>query len=203
MKRKDRLMLFAAVLAVFLVLEVAVYLRIRSSIRVRAGETISNAGVVYFCQKDDRWREDSLGTSVYRMGDSGCLTTCIASVLRMEKLDGAAEPKQLNRLFSQNDVYDKDGNIQWEPLCKTLAITVDRKEGMTSAQIEELLERGRYPIVRVRVAGIGSFHYVVIVESREGEFYCMDPALKSQKTVPLSRFGERIYVALILESICD
>ena len=50
-----------------------------------------------------------------------------------------------------------------------------------------------FPIVRVRVNGSGSFHYVLIVNSDGKEFRCMDPMNPSDSLVPLSDFGNCIY----------
>lgn len=42
---------------------------------------------------------------------------------------------ELNSIFSENNVYDAEGNIQW-------------------GQISEM--DGKYPIVRVRMSGVGN-----------------------------------------------
>lgn len=59
--------------------------------------------------------------------------------------------------------------------------------------LEKLLAKRIFPIVRVRVNGSGSFHYVLIVNSNGKEFRCMDPMNPSDSLVPLSDFGNRIY----------
>ena len=48
-------------------------------------------------------------------------------------------------------------------------------------------------IVRVRVKGLGNFHYVLLVKCQDGQFWCMDPLHAEEELVPLSAFGNRIY----------
>ena len=58
--------------------------------------------VVFFRQKDDRWKTDTLGDSVYHMADSGCLTCCVAAALQMQQISstthGAMSPAVWSRL---------------------------------------------------------------------------------------------------------
>ena len=56
---------------------------------------------------------------------------------------------------------------------------------------EEYLNDGKYPIVRVRMSGVGNFHYVLIVGAKEDVYICMEP-LEDELTA-LSKYGNRIY----------
>lgn len=53
------------------------------------------------------------------------------------------------------------------------------------------LEEGYFPIVRVRMKGFGSFHYVLIVGSENGDYVCIDP-LEDEMTT-LSDYAGRVY----------
>ncbi len=64
------------------------------------------AGLVQtYCQKDERWAEDKLGKSVYRMGGSGCLTSCIASALSTQAAVGNRGKATSNK---SQDMADRD-----------------------------------------------------------------------------------------------
>lgn len=195
-------------LAVLLIILAAGFLfsgmfRQRGSVRVRASHSAGSADVICYLQSDPAWAEDFLGSSSYTMKSSGCLTACLTAALQYEgitpeTITGAADnmdPGALNAFLSKEQVYDKEGNIQWEPLENALDITAVRQgaDGITGKTLEKLLAEHIYPIVRVRVNGSGSFHYVLIVNSDGKEFWCMDPMNHSDSLVPLSNFGSRIY----------
>lgn len=177
--------------------------RQRGSVRVRPSQPAGSSDIICYLQSDPAWAEDSLGTSSYPMKSSGCLTVCLTAALQYEgimpeTIAGAADsidPGALNTFLSKEQVYDSEGNIQWEPLENALDITAVRQgaDGITGKTLEKLLTENIYPIVRVRVNGSGSFHYVLIVNSDGKEFWCMDPMNSSDSLVPLSDFDNRIY----------
>lgn len=131
------------------------------------------------------WASDYLGNSSFTMEKSGCLVTCIASVLGIT-------PQILNEEFSKNNVYDSEGNLLWNQISN---VNENYKTEVYSEASEEILmdclESGRFPIVRVRMHGFGNFHYVLIVKAEDGVFYCMD-SLKDELT-PLTAYGNRVY----------
>ena len=149
--------------------------------------------VVFFRQKDDRWKTDTLGDSVYHMADSGCLTCCVAAALQMQQIsvDGLpenADAGEVNQFFSEHGVYDSAGNLLWEML------------EQTAGELDQELAAGRYPIVRVKMPKSGSYHYVLLVGSADGTYLCMDPLQAKEQTVPLSDFGGKIYAVRVLQS---
>lgn len=162
--------------------------------------------VVFFYQKDDAWKSDKLGDSKYTMNGSGCLTCCVAAVLQMQgfSVDGLsadADAGEMNRFFSEHGVYDSEGNLQWDVLEQATGISVTKKDAseLADGELDEYLEDGCYPIVRVRVGGTGSYHYVLIVGSTDGEYWCMDPLEEEKTLVPLSDFGGKIYAVRFLQ----
>lgn len=183
---------FFAILLLTVLFGSILAIRFRNSVVVKPNMAIACDQVVYYNQKNEAWTDDYLGTSSYQMGQSGCLTSCLASVLQMEEII-EKNPKELNQLFSDTQVYDEQGNVQWEALENSLAISVECVDSMTANEIESLLQDHAYPIVRVRMNGIGNFHYVVIVGSKADTFLCMDPLNEKEEVVELSKFQNRIY----------
>ena len=162
--------------------------------------------VVYFYQKDNAWKFDKLGNSQYTMGDSGCLTCCVSALLQMQHftVDGLAtdaDAGKVNHFFSENGIYDGEGNLQWDVLEEVADVSVTKKDAseLSVEELDNYLEDGCYPIVRVRMHGNGSYHYVLIVSSQDGEYWCMDPLEELQRLVPLSQFGGKVYAVRLLQ----
>lgn len=165
-------------------------LRFRGSVAVHAGETILSGGeTIFYRQDDERWAAEAMGSSVYTLGSSGCLVSSIASALSM--MGDEKTPYDLNELFSQQDVYDAEGNLLWDALRNTGKYEAEVYGSVTEELLPDLLKEGKYPIVRVRMYGLGNFHYVLVVKAEAGEYYCVDPL--EDGLVPLSRYGNRVY----------
>lgn len=174
--------------------------RVRGSVSVKGKENTQSPDPVFYSQKDPLWAGDLLGGSSFTMETSGCLTVCLAAELRMQDIPvpeiRSLDPGSLNSYFSEKQVYDKEGNIQWDPLSSVLHVSLERINGisaMKKTDLTAILSEGIYPIVRVRVKGLGNFHYVLLVKSQDGQFWCMDPLHAAEELVPLSEFGNRIY----------
>lgn len=174
------------------------------SIILKSTKDIKNADTIFFFQSDPQWYNDSLGDSEFEMDDSGCLTTSLTSALYMQKIDveGVEEitPKTINKYLSEHNVYDSEGNMQWALLEEAIDISVTRKtaDEVSSSKIDRLLKKGIYPIVRVKIKGL-VVHYILITESHDGEYWCMDPANKHKNLVPLSDYDNRIYALRYIE----
>lgn len=210
MKSRKARWILASLGAAILLLAAAFFaVRLRGSVKVTSEKTAVSEGKEVIClyQKDAHWKDDKLGNSGYTMETSGCLTTCLSAVLQMQGVQvqesESLMPKALNRYFSEQNVYDSEGNIQWEPLERAIGKPIVRKAAreLSEGELEQLLENGIYPIVRVRVGGIGSFHYVVLTGcSESGSFQCMDPLNETGETVSLSQFLNRIYAVRYVEN---
>jgi hypothetical protein len=196
-KRKIWLWLLPAVAAA-LVCCIWAYL-LRGSRRIRAERDILPDEMVFYNQLDGRWKEDRLGASGYDMESSGCLTTCIAMITGLQDVPQSFDPGELNALFSDEQCYDAEGNLQWGEVERALSVTAVRRGPMEGRELEELLLEGVYPIVRVRMHGLGAYHYVLLVGSCDGEFLCIDPLNREKKPLGLSGFGNRIYAVRYLE----
>lgn len=197
------------VIAVFLAVVLLLFLRVRGSISIKPEKDFQiPENVICAFQRNSLWNQDRLGTSSYTMGSSGCLTTCLASVIEMQDIEidqmrDGLTPGTLNALFSSHNVYDGDGNIQWGQLESLLGVSIVRKQAsaLSAGEINHLLEQGCYPIVRVRVAGLGNYHFVLIVGAQDGKYLCMDPLNEKEEIVPLSKFWNRIYAVRYVKGI--
>lgn len=208
MKNKKKYLLVGLLLgiAAACIIIIVMQFRLRGSIKVVPGEDIAGVEAVFYRQDDAQWSADFLGDSQYTMGASGCLVTCIAVAMEMSATgvtvmaDGRTDdlgwrktPGELNQYLSQNSVYDSQGNLQWEQLRKLDYFQVDVYDTVSAELIQECLQEGRYPIVRVRMNGFGNFHYVLIIESSNGMFYCIDPLNPYNVPVPLTEYNNRVY----------
>lgn len=168
----------------------------RQHVLTESNTNLSFDHVVYYAQKDVRWKDDPLGDSIYHMGDSGCLTTCLAAVFQMqgvqrEVLGETINPKTLNQFFSTHGIYDAEGNLLWYALEEALDVTVIRKEvdELKEGELDLLLEQRCYPIACVHGAGTGKMHFVLLVGKADGVYWCMDPVQQEETAVPLSKYG--------------
>lgn len=157
-----------------------------------------NSEPVAFYQKDERWAEDNLGDSKYTMSNSGCLVTCIASMVLMQDIPvselSEITPKTLNEYFSENNVYDSEGNLDWIRAGEVLDVEFigcDSSE-FEGSGMERLLSDEKYPIVCVKTEN-GNYHFVLVVGSDEDNFLCMDPMNEDGDITPMSKFDDKIY----------
>ncbi|MCI8737234.1 MAG: hypothetical protein HFI11_09705 [Lachnospiraceae bacterium] len=183
----------AVMFGVLLIITGFLYLRLRNGTQIKAPrekEILSETEPVLYRQDDERWGEDRLGDSRFTMRSSGCLVSSIASAVSMES--GMEEtPGALNEKFSDRQVYDSEGNLQWEQLNALGEYRVDVYREVTSEVIDTCLSEGGYPIARVRMYALGNIHYVLIVGVQDGEYLCMDPL--QDKLMKLSSYGNRVY----------
>ena len=183
----------AVMFGVLLIITGFLYVRLRNGTQIKAPreeEILSETEPVLYRQDDERWGEDRLGDSRFTMRSSGCLVSSIASAVSMES--GMEEtPGALNEKFSDRQVYDSEGNLQWEQLNALGEYRVDVFREVTSEVIDTCLSEGGYPIARVRMYALGNIHYVLIVGVQDGEYLCMDPL--QDKLMKLSSYGNRVY----------
>lgn len=194
-RRGRRLILYLVGIALLAVLAAAVFfaLRVRGSVAVHAEKEIMPDGeTAYFRQDDERWAEERLGNSRYTMKNSGCLVCCITSAIVMGGETGET-PFTVNERFTRQGAYDSEGNILWDNLRNIGGYEVEVFDRADEELLLKCLGEGKYPIVRVRVNGVGNFHYVLITGARDGGFYCMDPMKDGERS--LSEYGNRIYAA--------
>ena len=177
----------------------AIYLyRNRNAEVILPKEEITYSDPVAFFQQDERWKDDNLGDSKYKMGDSGCLTTCLTSMVIMQNITVSEldeiTPKTLNAYFSENGVYDSEGDLDWIKAGNVLGVEFTRREPseLSENEVDDMLKNAVYPIVCVRTDN-GNYHFVLIVGSDESNYLCMDPMNEDCEITPLSKFDDKIY----------
>ena len=68
-----------------------------------------------------------------------------------------------------------------------MADTVNKNE------IDQLLADGIFPVVKVRMGGVGAWHWVLLTGTDENGYVCMDPMGEAEVPVSLSEFQDRVY----------
>jgi hypothetical protein len=150
------------------------------------------ADVTFFLQNDPQWADDTLGASHYKMAGSGCLVTCMASSLCAQGID--IDPGRLNKIFTENDVYNSEGEILWNNISKAFPdIRVTAPANADAANLEKAVEQGLLPIVKVKYKGNGYQHWVLLIGANEDGYLCMDPLNPDKEPQPLSKHDEVIY----------
>lgn len=195
-KKQIKAIFILSGIGIFSIFFCVLLLRLHGGSVVRAkGEDLLLKEAVAYRQDDMRWADDRLGDSAFTMKSSGCLVSCIASAVSMQT-DEEITPGELNRIFSEKHVYDGEGNIQWTAIRQVPGYSAEVFADVSGTEIEECLEAGNYPIVRVRVKGVGSFHYVLLVGRQDGEYLCMDPL--EDNVTKLSDYGNRVYAVRLV-----
>lgn len=195
-KRKRRITIAICLAGILAAVIVLTGLRLRHGVTVRTGVAdIVPQEVTIYRQDDERWAQDRLGDSSFTMKSSGCLVSCIAAAVSMESRQEVT-PGELNRVLSEKNVYDGEGNLQWTALEKVGDYSVTVYQEVSAEEIDRCLTEGHYPIVRVRVNGIGNYHYVLIVGAEGGNYICMDPLL--DELTRSSRYLNRVYAVRLV-----
>ena len=112
-RKRFQFFIVLLLLGILLILFAAVLLlRLRGSVALKPSKLeLPAQSITAYRQDEAAWADDLLGESSYTMASSGCLVTCIASAVSMET-GTAITPGSLNAIFSENHVYDSEGNIQ-------------------------------------------------------------------------------------------
>lgn len=149
-----------------------------------------NENLISYRQDDDDWKDDKIGNSSFTMGDSGCIITSISTAISQSK--SPLTPGELNTLLTENNVFDDDGNLQWGMLEQIDGFHAKVYSDITSQNIDECLENGRYPIIMVHRKTLTSYHhYILVIGTKNGNYVCMDP-LEDYLT-QLSDYGNKVY----------
>ena len=196
-RKRFQFFIVLLLLGILLILFAAVLLlRLRGSVALKPSKLeLPAQSITAYRQDEAAWADDLLGESSYTMASSGCLVTCIASAVSMET-GTAITPGSLNAIFSENHVYDSEGNIQWAALEALEGFTADVGQEVSQPALDACLAAGHAPIVRVRMHGLGSFHYVLIVGAEAGDYICMDPL--ADRLTKLSDYLGRVYAVRVV-----
>lgn len=150
------------------------------------------ADVPFFLQNDPQWAGDALGASRFKMAASGCLVSCIASSLSAQGME--TDPGKLNRLFTENDVYNGEGDILWANIKNAFPdVQVTMPAQVDADALEKAVADSRFPIVKVKYNGSGYQHWVLLIGADENGYLCMDPLNSRMEPLLLSKHGGVIY----------
>lgn len=196
---KKKKIVAAAVLLLVLILLASSFLLLRArkrgsaqGVKLEAGAVFPPPEFTYYLQRDEAWAADSLGKSRYTMGSSGCLVSCIASLLSIYGEE--VTPGELNDLFTEYGVYNDSGDVIWGNIAKVYPdIQVEVPGSVDSTAIEKQLEEQRYPLVRVKNLGDGYWHWVLLIGSDENGYLCMDPLYGEKTARPLAAHKDTVY----------
>ncbi len=166
-----------------------------STISSRGGSEllILNADVdPYYLQGDSRWAAETIGGSGESIGRVGCTLCSVA--MAVSDLGMEIEPPVLNQKLIEGSGYTERGWMIWgavAPATDSFAEVVYCNEP-THRRIDECIQRGEFPIVKIFLPGPIP-HWVVVVGKEGNEYLVKDPAEKSRKIVKLSDCGAHIY----------
>lgn len=195
MKKQIKIILLCLMIAIILFFSAGLFVRLHHGVRLKPSvDYVDRENIVLYRQDDAEWAKETLGESSYSMKSSGCLVSCIAAAVTMN--GNSINPGEINELFSANHVYDTEGNVQWEMIDKMNGYHTEVFDEVSSDVVEKCLDAGKYPVVRVRMNGLGSFHYVLIVGTEDGDYVCMDPL--NDGLTRLSDYGNRVYAVRIV-----
>ena len=140
--KKKRTIIFLCIILLLAAAFCLTAFRVRGSVSVKGEGSTQSPDPVFFSQKDPLWAGDLLGDSSFTMETSGCLTACLAAELRMQDISipeiNAMDPGTLNSFFSGKQVYDREGNIQWDPLSSALNVSLERINGISAMRKTDL-----------------------------------------------------------------
>jgi len=174
---------------------VSLYIKIYGII-IKSAKVLSPVQVEYFLQNDPEWAAERLGNTDYSLAGSGCLVSVLSSVLN--KLDISVNPKQLNMIFTECNIYDQYGEVIWHKIDQAIEGVSYRYDRIFfSCTIESLLEQGLLAIVKVRYNKIGVFHWVLIIGAAYNDFLIYDPLHVEKRPIPLQTHG-KVYAYRVL-----
>lgn len=155
--------------------------------------------VEYFQQNDPRWADERLGNSNFTLAEQGCTIADVAMVLRY--LGNEIDPKLLNAELTKNNAYTENGNLLWYKLEELYAVEYKFRRVFFGGTLENDLEKGILPIVRVKYGEKGLEHWVLVVGADENDFLIMDPLNKGKTLTRLGEYGKvYAYRAIVLKS---
>src|SRR3990167_3154104 len=121
-------------------------------------------------QRDARWKDDKYGESENTIGQLGCATTCVASILKYYGYD--TYPKRLDDLLASNKGYSQKTLIIWSKIAELFPRVKfeGRFYSYTNTKVIEWLARGIPVLVQVDAAPIGAAgtqHWVVFIGDKK------------------------------------
>jgi hypothetical protein len=88
-------------------------------------------------QTDKRWKNEKMGKSKCKIGDSGCVITSLCNTYNLN--GGDFTPDELNRILGDNG-YTKDGDLYWACAEKILNCKIQHKAWVKEQGIGKMNE---------------------------------------------------------------
>ena len=166
-------------------------------VKLMPTKVIPPANITYYLQNDPLWSADKLGNSSSKLGGSGCLVSSIASAI--SSYGFSYTPKELNEIFTENDVYTESGLVIWKNIKNAIhEIDYNYSRTFDVRTIENLLADGKLPIIEVKYKGFGINHWVLVIGSDENHFLIMDPLNSKKEPAKLSDHGNKAYAYRVM-----
>lgn len=173
----------------------AIYIK-KAGVRISPRNTYEPGEIKVFLQNDPKWKDDSLGSSRFRLGGHGCLVSILASSLNAFGFD--MDVSELNELFTREGVYNSEGEVIWYRIGKAVpGVGYRYKRVFSGRTLERDLKEGRLPLVMVRYNKTGVFHWVMIIGADEEDFLIIDPLKQDKKPARLGTHG-RVHAYRVL-----
>ncbi len=151
--------------------------------------------VPYYAQRDNRWKNDKLGTSSVTVGDFGCAITAIAMMDSAFDPKDPWNPRQVNNYFTQKGGYANKNLVIWSmierllPNSDYLGADWTPNSDAPVGKIRTHLDSGGLALLQVGFGGdAAKMHFVLAVGYEGDDIIFMDPWYG-----PHHRFSNRRY----------
>lgn len=198
-RRRRRLVRVAAALMAFaLMMWLAYRSAARDGIKVKPSREMPCVDV-FFNQDDPAWSEEVMGDTGRTLGKDGDGVACLASLMAMQDIEapfpGTLNPGTLNAWLSENDCYERDGDLKWSKVASLLGAKLVDKPARWGDEklLDRLLQQEVYAVVEVRRPDVGKLHRVLLVGSMHGEYTIVDPLDGMDALNSLGIYRNRIY----------
>ncbi|MCR5797813.1 MAG: hypothetical protein K6G63_07885 [Eubacterium sp.] len=149
-----------------------------------------NENIQSYRQDNPIWGDDKIGKSSFTLASSGCVITCISSMLSLT--DHVMNPQELNSYLTEHGVFDDEGNLQWGILDAIEGFHAEVFNEVSSDIIDKCLAEGKLPIIKVHQNNLMSYHhFILVIGAKDGEYICMDP-LQDHLT-KLSEYKNKVF----------
>ncbi len=163
---------------------------------VEPSKTIVPKQVDFYRQDNPEWSEEKIWKTKLSLWGYGCLLSVIATSLC--DLGYNTTPKELNSVFSKNNVYDENWEIIWYKIHSVIPeVDYEYKRIFSSSTIEDALEEWLLPMVKVKYHKKGAFHWVLVTWAKNWEFLVADPLESSKSLIPLDEHW-KVYAYRVL-----
>jgi hypothetical protein len=172
-----------------------------SAIAATGGQsfTVSPIPTPHYLQKDERWKNETVGGTGERLARVGCAVCSLAMAL--DHYGVQISPKELNDFLKHNDGYTMRGWLKWNAVSRFDKGKVEMGYiGRANfGRIDQALERSDPVIAKIYINSIIP-HWVLLVGKQNTSYLMRDPLDDKRSVKPLSDYGSKIYAMRTLKS---